>query len=486
MYLKYYRLRAAPFAMPPDPAFLYLSKSHEEVLASLLYALEERKGFVALTGDVGAGKTLLLRALLEKIDVNRVEAVYLFNPELSFAQLMRSIFLEMGQPFPQKDLDLAVRRLHHHLIERYRQGRHVVLLIDEAQRMPAETLERLRILSNLETAKHKLLQIVLCGQTELDKVLDRHDLRQLRQRIALRAFLGPLSRKESVAYLEHRLARVSYSRTPIFSPKALARIVRHAQGNPRVLNSCAEYALIAGYAEQERPVSAKTAAVAIAEQARKRRPALISRWKAVAAGALVVLFLLAFWGRSVALRPHPAGELGRAPRAPVSKPSAAQNASTTSKGRMQERVLARRHDAADVAQAEAAIPAYPSLFPLLMPPPDAFDSLGSGGHEGIEAATPTPLPVMHEVPDAELLECEKEGAAQEASAVAGPDAGETWKIAPGECLGDILARVYGYQDVNLLKRVLEENPHIQNPDQIHAGDTIRLPTMRRDSASTYE
>jgi len=298
MYLKYYLLREAPFGITPDPAFLYLSPSHKEALASVLYGIGKRKGFITITGEVGCGKTTVLRAILKRTDPERVTAVYLFNPELSFAGLVRAIFQELGLEAPaNNDLDAAVRHLHHFLIEKYREGRHVVLMIDEAQRMAVGTLERLRILSNLETAKDKLLQIVLCGQPEFEQLLARHELRQLRQRVAVRATIRPLSRAESKAYIERRLRKVRYGRTPVFSSAALKRIVRHAKGNPRTINIVCDNALVAGYSYQEKPITGKTVKEVIAGLDSSRRVA-IPRW-ALVGGAVCLLVTagsLSFWG----------------------------------------------------------------------------------------------------------------------------------------------------------------------------------------------
>jgi general secretion pathway protein A len=257
MYLKYYRLREAPFGITPDPAFLYPSPSHREAIASIIYGVEHRKGFIALTGEVGTGKTIVLRTFMERIDSKKVQAIYLLNPELSFNDLLRAMFDALGLEVPEVDTSLAIVYLQRYLIDLYRQGRWVTLLVDEAHRMPRETLERLRLLSNLETSKDKLLQIVLCGQPEMDQVLGSYALRQLRQRVAVRAAIKPLCRKESVAYIQHRLKRVSRMHNQVFSQRGLQALVRHGHGNPRVLNILCDNALIAGFAYQEKPISAR-------------------------------------------------------------------------------------------------------------------------------------------------------------------------------------------------------------------------------------
>jgi general secretion pathway protein A len=288
MYLKFYSLREAPFGVTPDPAFLYLSPSHQETLASLLYGVGHRKGFVTIIGEVGCGKTTILKALLNKINADLVKVVYLFDPELSFANLIRTILGELGLDAGNADLTLSVQRLHHYLIEKYRQGKHVVLIVDEAHRMPVDTLERLRMLSNLETAKDKLLQIVLCGQPEFEKVLADYSLRQLRERVAIRATIRPLSPEESLGYIKHRLGRASYGVNPVFSPGALSRIVRYAKGNPRAINIVCDGALVAGYADQQKPVSAKTVNAVIAGLESKGKTTFKKWVLACAAGLLLM------------------------------------------------------------------------------------------------------------------------------------------------------------------------------------------------------
>jgi general secretion pathway protein A len=274
VYLNYYLLRQPPFGITPDPDFFYLSPSHREALAAILYGVENRRGFIAVTGEVGTGKTTVLRALLQRTKPDRVKTVYLFNPDVSFQELLRAVFLELGLQIPVNDIDLAVRHLHRYLIECYRQGMHVVLFVDEAQQMPVETLERMRVLSNLETGKEKLLQIVLSGQPELEAKLARHELRQLHQRIAVWARLRPLTRKEACGYIDHRLGRVQYGNTPVFNKAALRRIVRHARGVPRVINMVCENALVIGYGRQCRPIGRRVVREVIREQRRNARRGL--------------------------------------------------------------------------------------------------------------------------------------------------------------------------------------------------------------------
>ena len=252
MYLDFYHLNREPFRITPDPEFLYWSPSHKEALASIAYGVEKRKGIIAVTGEVGTGKTTLLRTLLATSDPERLKSAYVFNPAVSFPVLLRTIFQELGIPSGSEEVSGRIDRFHQYLIEEYKKNNTVALFIDEAQNMPVETLENLRMLSNLESSADKLLQIVLCGQPELEPVLGRNELRQLKSRIAVRTTISLLSRKESLAYIRHRLSKSSRKEPDIFTKAALERIIRKAKGNPRSINILCDNALITGFGSGKR------------------------------------------------------------------------------------------------------------------------------------------------------------------------------------------------------------------------------------------
>jgi general secretion pathway protein A len=258
MYLDFYQLQKAPFHITPDPEFLFLSPSHKAALGSIIYGIEERQGFVAITGEVGLGKTTILRSYLERIDQSRLRTIYIFNANISFRSLLTTIFREFGLEFEADDLFEMVNRLHQVLIEEYKQGRNVALIIDEAQNMPIETLENLRMLSNLETATEKLVQIVLIGQPEFEHRLNLNELRQLKQRLVIRSTIAPLTAAESLAYTEHRLAKVTLAEAPIFTKGALKLIIDKANGTPRTLNILCTNALIAGFGYRQKPITVGT------------------------------------------------------------------------------------------------------------------------------------------------------------------------------------------------------------------------------------
>lgn len=256
MYLRYYGLQQHPFHITPDPEFLFASPSHREAFAGLVYGIEQRKGFITMTGEVGTGKTTVLRAALDKLRSDKLGIIYLFNPDISFDDLLQNLLKELGQNVKERRTSWMLNCLNWVLINHYRQGGNMVLVIDEAQNMPAETLEKIRVLSNLETSKQKLLQIVLVGQPELDAVLRQHSLRQLTQRIAVKATLKPLTRSQSEQYIHHRVKRAGGGIHAIFAKTALKSVVKYGRGIPRRLNVLCDNALIAGYGNHAKPITA--------------------------------------------------------------------------------------------------------------------------------------------------------------------------------------------------------------------------------------
>lgn len=292
MYLDFYHLKRKPFHVTPDPEFLYLSPSHREALASIVYGVEQRKGIIEVTGEVGTGKTTILRSYLGQTDPERVKAAYVFNPNVSFPVLLKNLFQELGIAPKSGEIHEMIEQFYLFLIDEYKKGNSVILFVDEAQNMPVETLENMRLLSNLETATDKLLQIVLCGQPELENHLGRKELRQLSQRIAVRASISPLSRKESLEYIRHRLSK-AFCDTEIFTPVALARIVDKAKGIPRVINILCDNALVTGYGYQEKKVSSRTAREIISDFERKSSLKYL-RW-GVACVSFLLLLTAGYW-----------------------------------------------------------------------------------------------------------------------------------------------------------------------------------------------
>ena len=231
MYLEYYGLKEPPFNITPNPRFLFFSAKHREAFNHLLYGIRERKGFVQLTGEVGAGKTTLCRALLEQLGPEFSTALIL-NPVLDADQLVKAIAMELNLPVKGMDRLEALAEINRFLLQQVEHHKDTVLIIDEAQDMPREMLEQVRLLSNLETDERKLLQIILMGQPELRERLNDYSLRQLRQRITVRYHLKPLTRNEVGRYIQHRLVLAGSQGVPTFTGPAIWRVFRYSKGIP--------------------------------------------------------------------------------------------------------------------------------------------------------------------------------------------------------------------------------------------------------------
>jgi general secretion pathway protein A len=246
MYLEYYGLKEAPFNLTPDPKFLFFTHNHREAFDLVLYGISNRKGFVELTGEVGSGKTTICRAILASLTPG-IQTSLILNPFLTENQLLRSILNDFGLKVKGRDRLSHIETLNSFLLANLQSGTNVALIIDEAQDLSPAVLEQVRLLSNLETDQHKLLQIVLCGQPELRQRLASPDLRQLRQRISVRYHLLPLNESETIQYIEYRLKMAGWHNGQLFVDSAVRRIHNYARGIPRLINSVCDIALLAGY-----------------------------------------------------------------------------------------------------------------------------------------------------------------------------------------------------------------------------------------------
>jgi general secretion pathway protein A len=264
VYLSYYGLEAAPFDLTPNPRFLYNSVKHREAINHLLYGIRERKGFVQLTGEVGAGKTTLCRALLEQLD-SRFSTALLLTPVLDANELMKAIAAEFGLDVKGLDRLETSAAFNAFLIQQAEAGKVPVLIIDEAQNFSDELLEQVRQLSNVETDDRKLLQIVLIGQPELRERLNHPRLRQLRQRITVRYHLNALDRLETRHYIKHRLELAGANGHPSFTTPALWRVFNYSNGVPRLVNALCDKALLAGFVKQTKRIGYNMVGRAIRE-----------------------------------------------------------------------------------------------------------------------------------------------------------------------------------------------------------------------------
>jgi general secretion pathway protein A len=368
MYTQFYGLREKPFSLSPDPRYLYLSDAHREALAHLLYGIEQGEGFIAITGEVGTGKTTLCRTLLQRIEPG-TEVAFVFNPQLSGLELLQAITAELGLATEGRSRRDLTEQLNRFLLAKRQEGRRVLLIVDEAQTLERDALEQVRLLSNLETDTQKLIQIILIGQPELDTILESPELRQLRQRISVRWRLTPLSAPETREYVRHRLRIAAGAPRELFTELALREVHRRSGGIPRLINLLCDRALLAGYAggaasiglglvtqtEQELRAGAQGGTTAAAAERLVRGPWRERRWIAVAA-VLVAAALagLAWWGIQPGRAgvPLPDGSAAREARSPA--PVAAASLRAESR---RPAALPALPPAAPAPQAEAPRPA---------------------------------------------------------------------------------------------------------------------------------
>jgi len=255
MYKEFFGLRANPFNVNPDPRYLFLTRHTEEALACLTYGIQSRKGFVLLTGEVGTGKTTLINKLMEWLRLQQVATAFIFNSRLDVSQFLDFMMSDFAIPCDTKSKSQILQRLYNWLLDRYRAGETAVLVVDEAQNLSDEVLEEIRMLTNLETFTEKLLQIVLVGQTELEQRLKQPQLRQLRQRLTLRAKTHPFNLEETRSYINQRLRIAGSNGEPIFDQDAGLSIFRYSLGIPRVINLLCEHCLVSAFVDQKRLVT---------------------------------------------------------------------------------------------------------------------------------------------------------------------------------------------------------------------------------------
>jgi general secretion pathway protein A len=297
MYNKFFLFREKPFKLVPNPEYYYVSRSHEEAMAHLKYAIAEGEGFVEITGEVGTGKTTLCRVFLDNLD-DKTEVAYIFNPRLGPTQLLKTIADELGVKCRASDTKQLIDALNSYLIDMKTAGKTVVLLVDEAQNLTRNVMEQLRLLSNLETNRSKMLQIILVGQPELGELLDSYDLRQLAQRITLSCHLSPLSFREVREYIEHRI-QIAATRIPVeFTYTAYRLIYRYSTGIPRLINIVCDRALLTAFGRNQKKINAAIVRAAIRELSergkKRRRLQELKKPALVLAGVLCVAALL-FW-----------------------------------------------------------------------------------------------------------------------------------------------------------------------------------------------
>jgi type II secretory pathway predicted ATPase ExeA len=257
MYKQFFGLTRNPFEISPDPFFYHPTPRHNEALANLHYGVGRRKGFIVITGEVGTGKTLLVRCLLSELRKNNIAFGYVFNPLLPVVEFFQYIMADFGLPYAGRTKTEMLLDLNRFLIQRHARGLITALVVDEAQALRADLLEEIRLLTNLETSQQKLLQIVLMGQPELEIVLDSPGLRQLKQRVSLRCQLQPLDEPQTRAYVLSRLERAgALPEPPVFSDEALSKIFEYSRGIPRIINNLCENSMVNAFSTEQRPITA--------------------------------------------------------------------------------------------------------------------------------------------------------------------------------------------------------------------------------------
>lgn len=265
MYCDFFGFSEKPFTITPNPHFMYLSNVHREAFARLLYGVDNHAGFIAMTGEVGTGKTTMLRTLMGHLDQEKYRSALILNSHLSRVQLLANICAEFEIKVKQKNSAGYLDALNCFLLDHNSQGKTVVLVIDEAQNLKTEVLEQVRLISNLETERDKLIQIILAGQPEFNVLLNRHDLRQLNQRITIRCGLTPMDIDDTAAYIRHRLKSAGGRNPELFSKGAVKKIYKFSSGYPRLINVVCEQALVMAWTLESLTVSPLMASEVIAE-----------------------------------------------------------------------------------------------------------------------------------------------------------------------------------------------------------------------------
>lgn len=436
----YFNLAEDPFSVTSDARFFYNSEGHEEALAHLIFGLKQRKGFLALTGEVGAGKTTLLNALLDQLDESWKHA-FIYNSKISFLELLRFVLYDLGVENPPDQKVECIRALNAYLLTASEAGHEVVIIIDEAQNLSQETLEEIRLLSNLETYSRKLMQIIFAGQPEFNAVLNGPLLQQLNQRVAIRYHLGALKPAETEEYIQHRLKVAGAADASLFQPAALKLIHRATRGIPRLINQVCSVALLQTALGSKRRVTEEIVRhvletefsthgeVAGGLRAGASAPVGWFSWKGVAAllgAALLGMSALLVWNWQAGARPEPPQVVaGGIPDALVEHAPAPDS----------------------LASPAAAPPESPSTESA---------ASGTGPREAAPAQATTPPKDPVEALETELV-----------------------LVEPGQSITAILLERYGVSSWEMVQVVMQLNPQLKNPDIIQRGTLLKIPQFNQ-------
>ena len=476
MYRNFFGFSEKPFELTPDPKFLFLSRGHVEALASLTYGIQERRGLIVIVGEVGTGKTLLLNAALDRLG-HSTKVAYLFNTGVTPGQIVHMALVELGLARPEEDLTKveALDRLNDFAINELRSGGNVALMVDEAQNLDRSPMESLRLLSNLETHKHKLIQIVLSGQPELDTKLNQPELRQIAQRISLKRHILPLEEGETYQYLRHRLRVADYSGPELFDHRAKELIWEYSGGVPRKINILCDNALLIAYGLRKTRIKAPVLQEAIDDLSwspviPSTVPRILPGVEATAGqstprfrfsvgGGLVLATCIVLLAGILLGRSH-LGSKGGSPVAVSTTKEATAEIQQQAFHRLPITVKPALPGGTIIESAarsevpEANLEVSPAAFS-----PDPGDQLTAD--EDKEKIAPKEQLLRSTVTEASLGES------------------RTVAVKKGDSLSRIITRAYGKYDTAALNAVLQENPWIENPNHIEVGQQIRLPVATK-------
>jgi general secretion pathway protein A len=510
MYTDYFGFREKPFSITPDPRFFYTNPRYQEAYASLLYGIHERRGFIVLTGEIGTGKTTLLRRLMENME-SHIHFVFFYNTTLAFEEILDFICQELGLPIKEAGRLQKIQALNQFLIDQLARGDTVVLLIDEAQNLGEEVLENLRLLSNLETSTEKLLQIVMVGQPELEIKLNRHELRQLKQRIAIQCRLERLDDEEVGPFIHYRLSAVGYKRQQLFTPDAIREIAHYSKGFPRLINILSDNALLIAYATSQKKITTEIVREAaedlrlegprgnplIAEEAVEASRELRSRkrtgdtrsgtapyhrklsgstrrgWRIVMAMLLIgvgAIGFYAWWLKAGSLKDFEE-QLRGLPLTLHGMLSRRIGDSGSAKSRLESYAKASGHGQSTGLSGEAGPAAAADLRTIELPIESQDSHLASGQIKGAG--------------DGNTSRTGGRGN-DEAGSVATLSETTGWRekpitVQPGSTVAEIAANIYGTQRNLGLDLIKEYNTHIENLNRIIAGQRLWLPPLSRET-----
>jgi len=481
MYCNFFGFSETPFDVTPDPKFLYLSPGHREMHAALVYGIRYRRGFITIVGEVGTGKTTLLNTILGQLN-EKTKVAYIFNTDVTFEQMLTMALLDLGLARSDETVSKveAIQRLNDFAIRQLASGGNVILIVDEAQNLDGDSMENLRLLSNLETPKQKLIQIILSGQPELDVKLSRPELRQLAQRISLRRYINPLSEKETYEYIQHRLSVADYTGPSLFSRRARRMIWEYSEGVPRKINILCDNALLVGYAIGGKTIEASIVEEAIrdlswspfseAVQKQAKTPteeppvqlkekisgpqfALAASLILVACIILVTWLVLGDFRLNLSSNGPTACQTATAVESPSQPDSSDQSAAVDHA--VSDNPLVTPKAVALASGPEEEVASKPQLVDE---EPDGYQSLAAD-----------PVAVKHQQPAVDL---EPSGGESGESQIRKE---QMVVVKKGDSLSRIIIRAYGSYNGATLSTVLQKNPEIENPDLILVGQSIELP-----------